>query len=61
VISAPLNGSISGMPIVVVTQPVFDASGGVRYVLAASVNLRQPDFLGRWAPRSPARAATCTS
>ena len=47
VISAPLNGSISGMPLVVVTQPVFDAHGGVRYVLAASVNLRQPDFLGR--------------
>lgn len=47
VISAPLNGSISGMPIVVVTQPVLDAHGGVRYVLAASVNLRQPDFLGR--------------
>ena len=47
VISAPLNGSISRMPIVVVTQPVFDAQGGMRYVLAASVNLRQPDFLGR--------------
>lgn len=36
VISAPLNGSTVGMPIVVVTQPVFDARGGVRYVLAAS-------------------------
>ncbi|ATD62105.1 diguanylate cyclase [Janthinobacterium svalbardensis] len=47
VISAPLNGSISGMPLVVVTQPVFDAHGAMRYVLAASVNLRQPDFLGR--------------
>ena len=47
VISAPLNGSISRMPIVVVTQPVFDAQGGMRYVLAASVNLREPDFLGR--------------
>jgi len=53
VISAPLNGSISGMPIVVVTQPVFDASGGVRYVLAASVNLRQPDFLGRLGALKP--------
>lgn len=47
VISEPLQGSISGMPIVVVTQPVFDARGQVRLVLAASVNLRQPDFLGR--------------
>ena len=53
VISAPLNGSISGMPIVVVTQPVFDARGGVRYVLAASVNLRQPDFLGRLGALKP--------
>ncbi|KAB8065050.1 diguanylate cyclase [Janthinobacterium violaceinigrum] len=53
VISAPLNGSISGMPIVVVTQPVFDAQGGVRYVLAASVNLRQPDFLGRLGTLKP--------
>ena len=53
VISAPLNGSISGMPIVVVTQPVFDAQGGVRYVLAASVNLRQPDFLGRLGALKP--------
>ena len=47
IISEPLQGSISGMPIVVVTQPVFDARGQVRSVLAASVNLRQPDFLGR--------------
>ncbi|WP_139143557.1 MULTISPECIES: diguanylate cyclase [unclassified Janthinobacterium] len=53
VISAPLNGSISGMPIVVVTQPVFDARGAVRYVLAASVNLRQPDFLGRLGALKP--------
>jgi len=53
VISAPLNGSISGMPIVVVTQPVFDAHGAVRYVLAASVNLRQPDFLGRLGALKP--------
>lgn len=53
VISSPLNGSISGMPIVVVTQPVFDAHGGVRYVLAASVNLRQPDFLGRLGALKP--------
>lgn len=53
VISAPLNGSISGMPIVVVTQPVFDAQGAVRYVLAASVNLRQPDFLGRLGALKP--------
>ena len=47
VISEPLQGSVSGMPIVVVTEPVFDAHGEVRLVLAASVNLRQPDFLGR--------------
>ncbi|MGK5009989.1 diguanylate cyclase domain-containing protein [Janthinobacterium sp. MDB2-8] len=53
VISAPLNGSISGMPLVVVTQPVFDAQGAVRYVLAASVNLRQPDFLGRLGALKP--------
>ena len=53
VISAPLNGSISGMPIVVVTQPVFEAQGAVRYVLAASVNLRQPDFLGRLGALKP--------
>lgn len=53
VISAPLNGSISGMPIVVVTQPVFDAQGAARHVLAASVNLRQPDFLGRLGALKP--------
>ncbi|OBV38499.1 diguanylate cyclase domain-containing protein [Janthinobacterium psychrotolerans] len=47
VISEPLQGNISGMPLVVVTEPVFDARGQVRLVLAASVNLRQPDFLGR--------------
>ena len=53
VISEPLQGSISGMPIVVVTQPVFDARGQVRFVLAASVNLRQPDFLGRLSALKP--------
>ncbi len=41
------------MPLVVVTQPVFDAQGAVRYVLAASVNLRQPDFLGRLGALKP--------
>ena len=55
VISAPLNGSISGMPVVVVTQPVVDAQGAMRYVLAASVNLRQPDFLGRLQKLKPGK------
>lgn len=53
IISEPLQGSISGMPIVVVTQPVFDARGQVHAVLAASVNLRQPDFLGRLSALRP--------
>ena len=47
VISSPLQDSMSGMPLVVITEPVFDALGQVRLVLVASVNLRQPDFLGR--------------
>lgn len=53
IISEPLQGSVSGMPLVVVTQPVFDARGQIRYVLAASVNLRQPDFLGRLSSLRP--------
>lgn len=53
IISEPFQGRVSGMPVVVVTQPVFDAQGAVQYVLAASVNLRQPDFLGRLASLKP--------
>ena len=55
IISEPMHGSISGMPVVVVTQPVFDARGQVRLVLAASVNLHQPDFLGRLEALKPGR------
>lgn len=53
IISAPFNGVLSRMPVVVVTQPVFDVHGALRYVLAASVNLQQPDFLGRISTLKP--------
>ncbi|CDG83585.1 sensory box protein [Janthinobacterium agaricidamnosum NBRC 102515 = DSM 9628] len=56
VISAPMNGSYSGMPLVVITQPVFDAAGKVVYVLAGSVNLREPDFLAKLDPLKPGKS-----
>ncbi|WP_173346249.1 diguanylate cyclase domain-containing protein [Pseudoduganella dura] len=44
VLSPPLRSALSGKPIVLLTEPVFDAAGVLQFVLAASIDLSQPDF-----------------
>lgn len=44
-LSAPFMGRLSGAPVVLVTQPVFDASGHLMLVLAGAINLQRANFL----------------
>ncbi|TWI69510.1 diguanylate cyclase (GGDEF)-like protein [Pseudoduganella lurida] len=53
VISAPLRSTLSGKPIVLITQPVFDGAGKVRYVLGAAVNLANGRLLGHFEAARP--------
>ncbi len=44
VLSRPLRSALSGKPVVLLTEPVFDAACALQFVLAASIDLSQPDF-----------------
>ena len=46
VISAPLRSALTGAPVVVVTNPVYDQRGALRLVLAAAVTLTPQLFTG---------------
>jgi len=45
VISEPFRSQISGLAVVVMTEPVFDATGKVVLVLVGSINLHDANFL----------------
>ncbi len=45
-IAQPTRNRTTGKPEVVITQPVRDAAGAVRYVLTGSIHLEQRNFLG---------------
>ncbi len=46
-ISRPFQSAMSGRPVVVVTEPVYDTAGKLLFVLAASIDLRRPRFFGQ--------------
>jgi diguanylate cyclase (GGDEF)-like protein/PAS domain S-box-containing protein len=48
VISKPFISRISNTPTVLITEPVFDQTGAIVYVLTAGINLAEPTFLGRY-------------
>ncbi|QBE61934.1 bifunctional diguanylate cyclase/phosphodiesterase [Pseudoduganella lutea] len=43
-LSRPLRSALSGKPIVLLTEPVFNAAGTLQFVLAASIDLSQAEF-----------------
>ena len=49
VISQPLRNRVSGLPQVVMTEPVFDASGRMVRIILAQINLNETNFLGELA------------
>ena len=47
VISVPFQSSLSHQPIVVVTEPVYDVAGKLRYIIGGVIDLQRPRFFGQ--------------
>ena len=46
VISQPYRNRLNGLAQVAITEPVLDATGGVRFVVSGSINLKERNILG---------------
>jgi len=57
VISEPFQSRLTTKPVVLVTEPVFDARGELRYILAGSIELDRPSFFGQLAALQPAKGS----
>jgi hypothetical protein len=60
VISAPFKSSLSGQPVVVLTQPLRDADGKLIGILLGAIDLLRPSFSASWTPCARAPTATCS-
>jgi diguanylate cyclase (GGDEF)-like protein/PAS domain S-box-containing protein len=49
VISQPIRNRVNGMAQVVMTEPILDEKGDVRYVMSGAINLQENNFLGELA------------
>src|SRR5450830_204298 len=47
VVSAPFKSRLSGKPVVLVTQPVTDSAGRLKYILGGSLDLSSPRIFGQ--------------
>ncbi|PLY40162.1 sensor domain-containing diguanylate cyclase [Janthinobacterium sp. ROICE36] len=56
VISRPFKSLLSGRPIVLVTEPIYDAAGELLYVIAGGINLQSPTFFGQWEQLKPGKS-----
>ncbi len=57
VLSPPYRSRLTGHPIVLVTEPVFDSRGNIKYVLGATVNLWNARFMGQFTAPRPGHTA----
>ncbi|NRR32289.1 diguanylate cyclase [Oxalobacteraceae bacterium] len=55
VISAPFRSQLSGMPVVLITQPVFDRDGEVALVIAGSIDLDNSPFFDQISAQKPGK------
>ena len=55
-ISAPFRSSLSKQPVVVVTEPVYDASGKLLYILGGAIDLQRPRFFGQLEVLKPGKS-----
>ncbi len=46
-ISAPFRSTLSNKPVVLITEPVFDASGKLLYIIGGALDLTRPQFFGQ--------------
>lgn len=56
VISAPFRSALSKRPVVVVTEPVFDATGKLLYILGGAIDLQRPRFFGQLEVLKPGKS-----
>jgi diguanylate cyclase (GGDEF)-like protein len=56
IVSQPFRSKLSGRPVVLLTEPVYDASGRLVCILAGGIDLAQPSFLGQLEPLKPGRS-----
>ncbi len=55
VVSQPFRSKLSGKPVVLLTEPLYDDAGRLLFVLAAGIDLQQPSFFGRLETLKPGR------
>ncbi|MFC0131240.1 sensor domain-containing diguanylate cyclase [Massilia eurypsychrophila] len=46
-VSHPFRSTLSGKPVVVVTEPVYDAAGKLLFVIGGAIDLQRPRFFGQ--------------
>ena len=56
VISRPFKSQLSGKPVVLVTEPIYDKAGKLLYVIAGGLNLQSPTFFGQWEQLKPGKS-----
>ncbi|UGQ48653.1 diguanylate cyclase domain-containing protein [Massilia endophytica] len=56
VISPPFRSALSGLPVVLLTQPVFGMDGAIAYVIGGSIDLLNSDFFSRFTALTPSRS-----
>lgn len=56
IVSPPFRSKLSGRPVVLLTEPVYDATGQLVCILAGGIDLGQPSFLGQLEPLKPGRS-----
>jgi len=55
IISPPLRGRVSGLPVVVLTHPIIDSGGDVQVVLVGSIDLLNSDFFQHFNTMKPGK------
>jgi diguanylate cyclase (GGDEF)-like protein/PAS domain S-box-containing protein len=56
IVSEPFKSRLSGAQVVLVTAPVFDAAGAIRYVLGGRIDLQHANFLRQVDALGPGRS-----
>lgn len=47
IVSQPFRSELSQRPVVLLTEPVYDAAGRLLFILGAGIDLQQPSFFGQ--------------
>jgi len=47
IVSQPFRSQLSGRPVVLLTEPVYDSAGRLLFILGGGIDLQQPSFFGQ--------------